>query len=178
MRNLIRKTGDYVNKITESLSSLVVGSFILAVIIIATIIFLPFLPFVLISSHFSNKRFQEEYNLYLQQIDGMCFFFYNNRKSSVAFAREIIIPELDPTVRRIFVEGSRITVKDEQKFISHMLTGVKDRKGFPYLIKVVDGQVLDCSVNHQFYNTITGRKPIAPLLAQINSFYTSLPFIS
>lgn len=178
MSNLIEKADYAVKKINNILGYLVVGSFILAAIILATLVFLPFLPFILISSHFSDKRFKKAYNLYLQQMNGVCFFFYNNRKSSVAFAREVIVPELAPSVQRVFVEGSRITAKDEQGFMSHMLAGIKDRKGFPYLIKIVDGRVLDCSVNHQFYNTMAGTKPIAPLLAQINSFYTSNALIS
>lgn len=178
MRNLIKKSDYVVKKINDVLSYLVVGAFLLATIIIVALVFLPCLPFILIWSHFSDKKFQKAYNLYLQQMNGACFFFYNNRKSSVAFAREVIAPGLAPNVQRVFVEGLRITVKDEQGLISHMLAGVKDRKGFPYLIKIVDGQVLDCSVNHQFYNTMASSKPIAPLLAQINSFYTSTALIS
>jgi hypothetical protein len=178
MRNLIKKADYVVDKINDALSYLVTGSFIIAAVIIAVLVFLPCLPFILIWSHFSDKKFQKAYNLYLQQMNGACFFFYNNRKSSVAFAREVVAPELAPSVRSVFVEGLRITVKDEQGFMSRMLAGVKDRRGFPYLIKVVDGQVLDCSVNHQFYNTMAGGKPIAQLLTQINSFYTSTALIS
>ncbi|WP_157530685.1 hypothetical protein [Hymenobacter norwichensis] len=173
MGNLIRKAGDLVNKASDTLISLVAGSCIVAAILVAAIICLPLLPFILIWSHFSNKRFQKEYNLYLQQMNGVCFFFYNNRKSSVAFAREMLAPKLAPAVRRTLVEGKRIVTGDDLSFLSTMLTGVKDRKGFPYLIKVVDGQVLDCSINQQFYNTMAGNKPLEPLLAQINSFYTS-----
>ncbi|MDF7811974.1 hypothetical protein [Hymenobacter sp. YC55] len=146
---------------------------IIAIVLIMVIVILPFLPFTLIYSHFANKKFEKQYSEYLQQANGACFFFYNNRKSSVTFSREILVPKLAPTVRKLFVEGTQIISGDDLRFLSTMLAGVKDRKGFPYLLKVMDGQVIDCSINHQFYNTMSGNKPIEPLLAQINSFYTS-----
>ncbi|QIL78272.1 MULTISPECIES: hypothetical protein [Hymenobacter] len=143
---------------------LLLGALFVAIGILALIGFL-------ISSFFSNKKFQEEYKEFLHRADGSCFFFYNSRKSSVEFAKHAVVPHLDPTTRVVFVDGEEIDCGPDSKFISHMLYGVKEKKGFPYLIKVIDEQALDCSVNNLFYNTMTGKKPLIPLLQRINAFY-------
>ncbi|RAK62184.1 hypothetical protein DLM85_24210 [Hymenobacter edaphi] len=54
-----------------------------------------------------------------------------------------------------------------------MLHSIKERKGFPYLLKIVDGQVLPYSVNNQFYNCLVQQKPLEPLLTTIQAFYSS-----
>ena len=54
-----------------------------------------------------------------------------------------------------------------------MLYSIKERKGFPYLLRIKNKEVLEMSVNNQFYSIMIGRKTIAPLLNRINSFLDS-----
>jgi hypothetical protein len=164
------------NKLSNGLATAIKALGILAI----SIILLPFVTLFfilispsLISSFIENKRFKEEYKLYLQKANGTCFFCYNNRKSSVAFARDIIVPALGSSIQIVFVEGREIKNCPDSKFISEMLYSIQERKGFPYLLKIEDEQVLDYSVNNQFYSTMIGSKPIEALLASINAFYTS-----
>jgi hypothetical protein len=145
----------------------------LTALAVLAIVALPFIPFVLLYTHFSDKNFQREYTEYLRRMNGACFFCYNSRKSSVAFARDVVVPALEPTVQVVFVDGSKVDCGPNSKFISKMLYSVKERKGFPYLLKIRDGQVLDLSVNNQFYSILLGSKPIEPLLARVNAFYAS-----
>ena len=124
-----------------------------------------------------QEEFQKEYKEFLSRVNGSKFFFYNSRRSSVEFVKDTVVPQLQPTTNVVFVDGENIDCGPDSKFVSHMLYGVKERKGFPYLIKVVNGEPMDYSVNNLFYNIMTGRKPLTPLLQRINAFYEA-PIIS
>ncbi|MDQ2772890.1 MAG: hypothetical protein M3Y54_20595 [Bacteroidota bacterium] len=124
-----------------------------------------------------QEKFQKEYEDFLSRVNGSRFFFYNSRRSSVEFAKDTVLPQLQPTTNVVFVDGEHIDCGPDSKFVSHMLYGVKERKGFPYLIKIVNEEPVDYSVNHLFYNTMAGKKPLTPLLQRINAFYES-PAIS
>ncbi|WP_426059621.1 hypothetical protein [Hymenobacter sp. B1770] len=152
----------------------------ITLVLVATFIavMLVFLLSLLVISQFSDKKFHKEYKLYLERMNGARFFCYNNRKSSIAFAQDIIVPALDPSVHVVFVEGSNVKNGPDSKYISKMLYGVKERKGFPYLLKIENCQVIDTSVNNQFYSIMIGSKPIGPLLDRINAFYNSTPLVS
>ncbi|GGG60120.1 hypothetical protein GCM10011378_40110 [Hymenobacter glacieicola] len=104
-------------------------------------------------------------------MNGTCFFYYNNRKSSLAYIREVLLPALSPSVQVVFVERREVDAGPDGKYLAKMLGEVKERKGFPYLLKIIDGQVIECSVNNQFYSIMIGRKPLSPLLDRINAFY-------
>ncbi|HEX8326193.1 MAG TPA: hypothetical protein VF629_01545 [Hymenobacter sp.] len=164
MERLISKIKD---TILLGFGVIAIGLFILVI--------LPTIPFFLIYSHFSNKQFEKNYKLFLERMNGTCFFCYNSRKSSVEFAREVIVPELDSSVVVVFVDGKKVDFGTDSQYVSKMLYSVKERKGFPYLLKVEDAQVIDTSVNNQFYSIMIGRKPIAPLLDRINAFFNSTP---
>ncbi|WP_035567549.1 hypothetical protein [Hymenobacter sp. IS2118] len=167
MERLIQKIKD---TILIGIGIVAIGLFIL--------IILPTVPFFLIYGHFSDKKFQENYKLFLERMNGARFFCYNSRKSSVEFAREVIVPELDPSVRVVFVDGKKVDFGADSQYVSKMLYSVKERKGFPYLLKIEDAQVIDTSVNNQFYSIMIGQKPTAPLLDRINAFFSSTPTVS
>ncbi|MDO7852550.1 hypothetical protein [Hymenobacter convexus] len=144
---------------------------IVPVVLLFAIVIIPFIPFLLLHSYFNDKQFEKEYTSFLARMNGACFFCYNSRKSSVEFARDVIVPELGPAVHVVFVNGKRVDFGDDSKFISTMLYRIEARKGFPYLLKIEGRKVHDLSVNNQFYSIMIGRKSIAPLLQRINSFF-------
>jgi hypothetical protein len=150
----------------------------MAYIIGSILLIIPCIPFILIYAHFSDKAFEKAYKRYLERMNGACFFCYNSRKSSVEFARDIIAPALEPNIKVVFVYGRDVQSDDDSKYISKMLYSIQERKGFPYLLKINDRQVLDMSVNNQFYSVLIGRKPITPLLERINAFYNSTTLVS
>jgi hypothetical protein len=142
------------------------------------LLIIPCIPFILIYAYFSNRAFEKKYKLYLERMNEACFFCYNSRKSSVEFARDIIAPALEPNIRVVFVDGKDVKSGNDSKYILKMLYSIQERKGFPYLLKIKDGQVSDMSVNNQFYSIMIGRKSITPLLERINAFYTSATVVS
>jgi hypothetical protein len=151
---------------------------LLPLFLVAAILMIPALPFILIYAHLSDKRFQKNYTDYLNRMNGACFFYYNNKKSSIEYIREFLLPELPPFVKVVFVETREVDSGPDGKYVAKMLGDVRERRGFPYLLKIVDGQVLECSVNNQFYSIMVGRKMLTPLLARINAFYNSTPTVS
>jgi hypothetical protein len=126
-----------------------------------------------IKDHFDSREARKRFEEDLLRLEGTCYFCYNNRKNSVDFAKEILIPHLESTVKMVFVEGKTISDLPDKHFISRILYGVKDRKGFPYLLKISNGRVLDCSVHQQFYSIINNKKSLEPLLKRIDLFYNS-----
>ncbi|RZK13407.1 MAG: hypothetical protein EOO56_27185 [Hymenobacter sp.] len=142
------------------------------------LLIIPCIPFILIHSYFSDKAFEKGYKLYLERMNGACFFCYNNRKSSVEFAKDVIVPALEPSIQVVFVDGKDVKSGDDSKYISRMLYSIQERKGFPYLLRIRDGQISDMSVNNQFYSIMIGRKSITPLLERVNAFYNSATSVS
>lgn len=121
--------------------------------------------------YFGNLAFNKKYKTYLQTIDKTKFFCYNNRTNSKDFIEKHVLSKLSPEVKVIYLDG-RVPKSDyEQRFISKALYSIKDKKGFPYLLKVKDGQVIDKSINNDFYNTMNQNKNIEQLSRKINSFY-------
>ena len=146
---------------------------IVPVALLGITLLIPVIPFFLIYAYFSDKKFEKDTSRFLKRMNGACFFCYNSRKSSFAFARDVIVPELASYVRVVFVDGNKVDFGSDSKYISRMLYSIKERKGFPYLLKIEDEQVRSLSVNNQFYSIMIGRKPTAPMLQRINLFFDS-----
>ena len=144
---------------------------IVPVFLLFAIVVIPFIPFLLLHSYFGEKQFEKECAAFLSRMNGACFFCYNSRKSSVEFARDIIVPELASSVHVVFVNGKKVEFGSDSKYVSALLYRIKERKGFPYLLKIEDGEVRNLSVNNQFYSIMMGRKPIRPLLERMDAFF-------
>lgn len=115
--------------------------------------------------------FRKEYQEFLQSIEGKSLFCYNNNTRSQLFIETIVLPALSPEVNIIFLNGRTPESGFSRRFISHMLYDINDRTAFPYLLKVVNGEVLDRSVNNELFNTFNQNKAPDQLLQKINAFY-------
>jgi hypothetical protein len=130
-----------------------------------------------IYGYFDSIATNKKYNQYLLSIEGTNFFCYNNRANSRDFIEKNILPALDPNIRVIYLEGKTPKSEYDQRFISKALYSIKDRKGFPYLLKVSKGQLIDKSINNDFYSTMNQNKDIGQLMKNIALFYqTALPW--
>ena len=127
-------------------------------------------PFI-IWSYFDNLAFNRKYNDYLRTISGTNFFCYNNRTNSKVFIEKNILPTLTADIKVIYLDGKTPKSEYDQSFISKALYSIKDRKGFPYLLKISNGQLIDKSINNEFYNTMSQKKDIGQLSKKIISFY-------
>ena len=127
-------------------------------------------PFI-IYSFIDNLAFNKKYKTYLRTISGTNFFCYNNRTNSKDFIEKNILPTLTPDIKVIYLDGKTPKSDYDQNFISKALYSIKDKKGFPYLLKIADGKLKDKSINNDFYNTMNQNKNIGQLNKKIISFY-------
>ncbi|MBI3520026.1 MAG: hypothetical protein HY062_11800 [Bacteroidetes bacterium] len=121
--------------------------------------------------YFEHRSFIKKYNQYLQTIDGTNFFCYNNRTNSKLFIEAKILPMLGKDIKIIYLDGKTPKSQYEQKYISHALYSIQDKKGFPYLLKISGGQLVDKSINNDFYNTMNQNKDIGQLSKKIYAFF-------
>jgi len=147
---------------------------LVAGILLSAIFMLALLPFYLITRPFtwlSNKIRERQFNKYLKQLEGKNFFCYNNKSKSLEFIKQKIIPNLPESVEVIFLDGKAPESEYGLKFISRVLYKFKTYQGFPHLLKVRKGNIIDKSINNELFNTINHNKPIVDLIFKISSFF-------
>lgn len=154
-------------KLRNTIILIIVALIGLALLLISS----PLIVLSLISDHRENKRNEKLYHNYLLEIDGHKLFCYNNRKDCLEFIQQQIIPHLPADVKLIFLDG-KIPISDySHQFASTILYKIQNQVGFPYLLKVRDGIVLEKSINNELYNSLNQRQDIKVLYAAINKFY-------
>lgn len=127
--------------------------------------FLCFIPILLISGwvllfHLLDQR---NFRQFLRQHEGVEFFCYTNRKNSYSFVEEEILPYLDPDIKIIHLEGRTPISQYNEQYISRILHNLK-QIGFPNVMKINSGKVMDLSLHHELYETINQRKPASHFL--------------
>ncbi|WP_316784451.1 hypothetical protein [Pedobacter frigiditerrae] len=144
------------------------------IIIIAIPLIILISPIIFISNinnHFTNKARFKAYQEYLLMINGCNFFCYNNKQSVQNLIEQQVLPFLDTNINVIFLDG-RIPVSDFNKsYISTALYGIKDKKGFPYLLKIRDGVVVDKSINAELHYAINHNETMKSLVDKIDLFF-------
>lgn len=111
--------------------------------------------------HSSNKverKFEKEYAEFLSENEGLEIFCYTNRDKFQNIIESKLLPDLDKTINVIKLIGKKPKTKLEQRFISRTLYSIKN-VGFPNVMKIVDGQVLDISLHSEIYNSINNGAP-------------------
>lgn len=124
----------------ETLKEIPTILFLLIIGILLPVLFLPIILVYLVFDFFHRKRFKKRYHNYLLSIEGKKFFCYTNRKNNHHYIEKNIIPNLIGDIEPIFLEGKILRSKYIQEYISHMVVAVSDRKGYPYLIKIIKGK--------------------------------------
>ncbi|WP_300664356.1 hypothetical protein [Fluviicola sp.] len=137
----------------------------------ALIVLSPVFVPLIIYSVVQNRLFKKEYKAYLQSIEGKKFFVYTSRTNSYSYIKINLLPQLPKDVEVIYLNGKDPITNLNKKYISHALYSIQDKKGFPYLLRVENGEINDKSINNVFYNTKNQNKDIQLLLNQIDHFF-------
>ncbi len=140
---------------------------VFGVFILLSPLFIPLMIYGVIQNYFFRKK----YKAYLQSIEGKKFFVYNSRTNSYSYIKNNLLPQLPKDVEIIYLNGKVPITNLNKKYISHALYSIKNRKGFPYLLRVENGEMIDTSINNAFYNTKNQNKDIQLLLNQIDQFF-------
>lgn len=104
-----------------------------------------------------RQRLNEEYQEFLKQHDGLEIFCYTNRLKSCGVIESELIPKLDKHVHIIKLIGKEPQTELDMKHISRALYSVKEI-GFPSIMKIVNGRVIDLSLHKAIYDAINNQK--------------------
>jgi len=143
-------------------------------ILIGALVFILFLPFILISIPFDwikQRKVDKEFKEYLLSLGDKNFFCYNNRTEAKDFIEKELLPKLNDQIEVIYLEGREPKSKFVKNFISLALYRLKNYNKFPHLFKVRNGELMDESINNEFYNTMNQNKPLDKLLQRVNLFF-------
>ena len=153
------------------------GNNILAFILFVVIgipVFILILPIIIVLipiQYFQRKQFEKKYSDFLTEISGKNFFCYNNRKNSRKYIEDEIIPNLKGGIEIVYLNGKKVESEYNAEFISEALYKLKSYSGFPHLMKIRNGKLIDKSINNPFYNVLNLNKPKNDLLTKINRFF-------
>lgn len=143
-------------------------------VFLVVIFMLVCMPLFLVAKAFGwffNKIRERQFNKYLNQLEGKNFFCYNNKSQSLEFIIDHLIPNLPASVEVIFLDGKTPKSDYERKFISRALCQFKKYQGFPHLLKIRNGNIIDESINNELFNIINQNKPIDDLMLKISRFF-------
>ena len=143
--------------------------FAICAIVVVLILFV--FPIYLISLPFSqyrNRKFDDEYREFLVTQNDSLFFVYTNKRKTMKFVEELILPNINKEIKIIFLEGKTPRTDLDGQYISRLLNGPKVVGGFPWLIKISNCEPQIHSLNNSLYNAIKGQNP-QTVLSLINS---------
>ena len=127
-------------------------TFAIIVLILLSPIFIILIPFFA----FGNRKFDKEYKLFLDSNNGKKFFCYTSRKGIKEYVENTVIPLLDSDINIIFLNGKTPKSEFPEDCISRMLYRIENI-GFPNIMKIVNGEVIDISLKKEFYNELNNK---------------------
>ena len=144
---------------------------ILAIVplILIFLVQIPWLIHAVVKDSFDYNKYED----YLKTIEGTKFFCYNSKTNRHRYVKKHILHLLPSDVKIIYINGRRPITEYDSKYIKKALESIKDKKGYPYLLKIRNGKLLNKSMNEVFYNTLHEKESIETLIEQINYFYDS-----
>lgn len=155
----------------EKFKDIIVIIVLLSIGLVLLLIFSPLIIISQIRNDIENKKNEKQHLEYLLEMDGHKLFCYNNRKDCQEFIEEQIIPTLPSDIKLIFLDGKYPKSDYSEKFASTVLYKIKNQVGFPYLLKVQNGTVLEKSINNELYNSLNQGHNFQVLYNVINKFY-------
>ncbi|MEM8529886.1 MAG: hypothetical protein AAGF95_03530 [Chloroflexota bacterium] len=145
---------------------------VLGIVIIFPFV-LPLILLLMLVSRIQAQQFGRRYAAFLAQHEGIEFFCYTNRANSQFFVEEQILPVLDPQVHIIQLQGRKANSAFDEAYVSHMLHNI-DQVGFPVVMKIVNGRVLDRSLHDELYCIINQKRDPTLLVQAIEDRLTQL----
>ncbi len=114
------------------------------------ILMLPVLIVVYPIRFFRRKQFKKKYAAFLANYDGKNFFCYNNRKKSKQYIEHDILPYLSEDIDVVYLNGRNVESDYDTALMSEALYNLKYYSGFPHLMKIRHGELIDTSINNFF----------------------------
>lgn len=135
--------------------------------IVIFILLSPLLLVILPLFIFENRKTEKKYQEFLNNNNGRKFFCYTSRKYVCNFIENRILPSMNNDINIIFLNG-KIPISDfPEKIISRMLYRINNI-GFPNIMKIVDGKVIDISLKKEFYQELNKNAEVSTIINLIN----------
>jgi hypothetical protein len=154
-------------RLANILVGLALGGMMVGLLAVLLPIFIIWAPLY----YYNSWREEKKLRKYLFELGDKNFFCYNNRTDAKDFLDKEIIPKLDKEVEFIYLEGRVPKSSYVAENISLALLKMKNYTRYPHLLKIRNGQMIDESINNEFFNTMNQDKPLGNLLADIHRFF-------
>ncbi|MEM6801317.1 MAG: hypothetical protein AAF696_07920 [Bacteroidota bacterium] len=135
------------------------------------------LLFFLYMLYLANRKGYEarqrlKYDDFLKRYEGKNFFCYNNRRKSLSFIREEILPQLGEDVHVLYLEGKEIRSEDiDHFFIYRSFYSFRHYSRFPHLLKIRNGKAEDLSVNQELFQCLDQGKDLSVIFNKMHTFF-------
>ena len=142
--------------------------FVLVVILLSPIL-ISVNAFLYIKNGLSRRRYRK----YLKHNEGAKFFCYTSRKTSENYVEENILPFIPADVLVLHLQDKTwFDLGDPDGIPVQVVGQMKNvRGGFPYVSKVVGGELVTESINNRLYSAITRKASAENIVQRINRFY-------
>ena len=130
---------------------------------------LALMPFVFIS----ELGFKKKYKVFLGNNEGKRFFCYTSRQKSRSIIEKEILPNIEKDINIIFLHGRNPESQFPQKYISYALYNIKNI-GFPSILLIKNGEVLDVSLKKEIYNAINQDEDLSSMPSYIEEKFLEL----
>ena len=134
------------------------------------IILVIFVSFITVASRVdvrSQRKFYDGYLKFLDQYNGHEFFCYTNRVKFCDVIESELIPRLDAHVHVIKMVNKEPHSELDKTYISYALYSLREI-GFPNVMKIVNGRIIDLSLHKAIYDSINN-KQVDTMLSLVNS---------
>jgi hypothetical protein len=143
---------------------------IILVVVLLSPIWIPVFGLVYVSDKVGAWRFRK----FLRTHEGSQYFAYTNRQRSVEYVRTNILPFLPPNTEILYLTDKFTNLGDETKYLGSIVGEMrKTEGGFPYVSKVVGGQLVTRSINNELYRSITRKVAADNIIKRIDKFLST-----
>ena len=88
----------------------------------------------------------------------------------MAFIEAKVLSNLPKEMEVVFLNGKEIEYSYDKENMSRAFYSFKNYKGFPHLMKIENGQMIDQSIHTSFFRCLNGRMELSALLNEIAQF--------
>lgn len=148
--------------------------FSLVVALTGLVFYLLFLPLILLClpfNYWQKKKFKKQFVAFLKENEGKNFFCYNNKEKTKSYIEQQLLPDLKEPIELVYLNGKTVITATNPTMISATLHQLQHYTGFPHLIKIREGQLMEHSINNLLYNVLNCTQPKEKLSQQIHLFF-------
>lgn len=138
------------------------------------VLYLLLLPFLLLAipfQYWNRKQLEKQLAAFLKEQEGKNFLCYNNKEKTKLYVEQQLLPELGKPIEVVYLEGKKVISNTNPALLSAMLYQLQHYAGFPHLLKIREGQLLEHSINNLLHNALNSTQTKEKVVQQIHCFF-------